>query len=82
MSGLWGVPSNWSTGQIPGNSDDVCITLPGTYTVTLAPWSIGTADPNNNGAGVEAITIGASGGSGTETLDVVGQGSTRTAMSS
>ena len=76
VSGLWGVPANWSTGQIPGNTDDVCITLPGTYTVTLAPWSIGTADPNNNGAGVAAITIGASGGGGIETLDVVGQGST------
>ncbi len=76
VSGLWGVPSNWSTGKIPGNTDDVCITLPGTYTVTLAPWSIGTADPNNNGAGVAAITIGASGGGGIETLDVVGQGST------
>ena len=76
VSGLWGVPSNWSTGQIPGNSDQVCITLPGTYTVTLAPWSIGTADPNNSGAGIDAITIGASGGSGTETLEVAGQGST------
>ncbi len=76
VSGLWGVPANWSTGQIPGNTDDVCITLPGTYTVTLAPWSIGTADPNNNGASVAAITIGTSGGGGIETLDIVGQGST------
>ena len=76
MSGLWGVPGNWSTGQIPGNKDDACITLPGTYTVTLAPWSIGTADPNSNGADVAAVTIGASGGGGIETLDIVGQGST------
>jgi hypothetical protein len=76
VSGLWGVPSNWSTGQIPGGDDSVCITLPGTYTVTLAPWSIGTADPNNSGAGIGALTLGAAGGGGTETLDIVGQGST------
>jgi hypothetical protein len=76
VSGVWGAPGNWSTGKIPGNTDDVCITLAGTYTVTLAPWSIGTADPNSNGDNVAAVTIGASGGSGMETLDIVGQGST------
>jgi hypothetical protein len=76
VSGVWGLGSNWSTGQIPGGNDDACITLPGTYTVTIDPWSLGTADPNNNGGNVHAVTIGAASGTGTETLDIVGQGST------
>ena len=76
VSGVWGLGSNWSTGQIPAGNDDVCITLPGTYTVTLAPWSIGTADPNSNAGNVNSITIGSPSGPGTQSLDVVGQGST------
>jgi hypothetical protein len=76
VSGLWGVPTNWSNGQIPGGKDSVCITLPGTYTVTLAPWSIGTADPNSNGGSVGSLTLGSASGTGTQTLDIVGQGST------
>ena len=72
-SGLWGVPANWSTGSIPGNTDDVCITAPGTYTVTLAPWSLGTADPNNNGANVHSLTLGAT--SGAQTLNIDGEAS-------
>jgi hypothetical protein len=76
VSGLWSVGANWSNGQIPTGTDDVCITMPGTYTVTLAPWSIGTADPNNAGANVHSITIGEASGAGTQTLDIVGQGST------
>ena len=44
--------------------------------MTLAPWSIGTADPNNDGANVASITLGAASGTGTQTIDVVGQGST------
>ena len=76
VSGLWGVGANWSDGQIPTGTDDVCITLPGSYTVTLAPWSFGTADPNNAGANVHSLTIGVTGGTGTQTLDIAGQGST------
>ena len=75
VSGLWGVPGNWSNGQIPASKDNVCITLPGTYTVTIAPWSIGTADANGNGGNVNALTLGAANGTGTQTLDIVGQGS-------
>jgi hypothetical protein len=44
--------------------------------VTLAPWVLGTADPNNNGGNVHAVTLGASGGGGIQSLDIVGQGST------
>jgi hypothetical protein len=72
-SGLWGVSSNWSTGVIPATPDDVCITDPGTYTVTLAPWSLGTADPNNDGSNVNSLTLGAT--SGAQTLDIAGQAS-------
>jgi hypothetical protein len=74
-SGVWGLAANWTNG-IPTNTDSVCITLPGSYTVTLAPWSFGTADPNNDGANIVSLTLGAAGGAGTQTLDIVGQGST------
>jgi hypothetical protein len=72
-SGLWGVSSNWSTGVIPATPDNVCITEPGTYTVTLAPWSLGTADPNSAGSNVNSLTLGAT--SGAQTLDIAGQAS-------
>lgn len=75
MSGVWGLAANWTNG-IPTNTDSVCITLPGSYTVTLAPWSFGTADPNNNGSNIVSLTLGATGGAGTQTLDILGQGST------
>ena len=67
-SGLWGVSSNWSTGVIPATPDNVCITEPGTYTVTL-----GTADPNSAGSNVNSLTLGAT--SGAQTLDIAGQAS-------
>ena len=75
VSGLWGVGANWSTGQIPGGTDNVCISVPGTYTVTLAPWSLGTADPNHAGANVNSLSLGEASGTGTQSLDIVGQGS-------
>ncbi len=74
VSGAWSVPGDWTAG-VPATNSDVCITVPGTYTVTLAPWSIGTADPNHNGAAVNSLTLGVKGGTGTQTLDIVGQGS-------
>jgi hypothetical protein len=57
-SGLWGDASNWSTG-VPGSNTDVCITASGTYTVTVE-------DLQN----ANSVTLG--GGSGTQTLVVVG----------
>ncbi len=74
-SGVWGLAANWTSG-IPTNTDSVCITLPGSYTVTLEPWSFGTADPNNNGSNIVSLTLGAAGGAGTQTLDILGRGST------
>lgn len=69
-SGSWGTASAWSAGRVPTSTDDVCITLPGTYTVTIAP--IGSAA----GQSVESLTLGAT--SGTQTLDVSGQSSIST----
>jgi hypothetical protein len=69
VDGSWATPGNWSTGAVPTTADDVCITLPGTYTVTLAPYS------NAGGDSVASLTVGASGATGTQTLDVLGQAS-------
>ena len=35
-SGAWNTATNWSTGAVPTSTDNVCITVAGTYTVTLA----------------------------------------------
>ncbi|MFZ2058897.1 MAG: hypothetical protein WAV54_15945 [Acidimicrobiales bacterium] len=75
VSGVWGVDANWTNG-IPTSTDNVYITVPGTYTVTVAPWSIGTADPNSNGASMNSLTLGEASGTGTQTLVIAGQGST------
>ena len=74
MSGVWGLAANWTNG-IPTADDNVFITVPGTYTVTLAPWSFGTADPNNSGGYANSLTLGQASGTGTQTLDIAGQGS-------
>ncbi|HYC50739.1 MAG TPA: hypothetical protein VEB19_06510 [Gemmatimonadaceae bacterium] len=52
--GNWSVASNWSTGVVPGATDNVSIDLPGTYTVTL--------DVNPTIAG---LTVGGTGASAT-----------------
>ena len=63
--GSWGVASNWSPAGVPTSSDSVCITNPGTYTVTMAPTDSGA---------VASLTLGApTAGGGTQTLSVVGQ---------
>src|ERR1019366_3215518 len=76
VSGAWSDAGNWTNG-IPGEGGPVaaCITVAGTYTVTLAPWSIGTADPNHQFAGITSLTLGAAGGPGKQTLVVLGQSS-------
>jgi fibronectin-binding autotransporter adhesin len=65
--GSWATASNWSTGAVPSTTDDVCITLPGTYTVVLAPYS------SAGGDSIASLTIG--GGEGTQTLDELGAAS-------
>jgi hypothetical protein len=76
VSGGWSDAADWTNG-IPGEGGPVaaCITVAGTYTVTLAPWSIGTADPNHQFAGITSLTLGAAGGPGKQTLVVLGQSS-------
>jgi hypothetical protein len=71
-SGKWGEASNWSTGKVPGNADEACITLSGTYTVTLEPYT-GELSRPENGDTVKSLTLGAS--SGHQTLDIEGQSS-------
>jgi hypothetical protein len=56
-SGNWSDTSHWSTGQLPSNLDSVCITAPGTYTVT-------------GGGSAATLTVG--GSSGTQTLALDG----------
>jgi hypothetical protein len=53
--GLWNNSDNWSTGAVPRSTDDVFITLTGTYTVALT----GVAN-------VASLTVG--GGTGAQTL--------------
>ncbi len=74
---MWSDAADWTAG-VPGEGAPtaVCITVPGTYTVTLAPWSFGTADPNHQGAAIESLTLGATQGVGTQTLLIDGQSST------
>ena len=76
VSGGWSDAADWTNG-IPGEDGPVaaCITVAGTYTVTLAPWSIGTADPNHQFAAITSLTLGAAGGPGKQTRGVLGQSS-------
>lgn len=67
-SGLWGEASNWSAG-VPGGNTQVCITAPGTYTVSLKPY-FGSNNRVDLGS-AENLTLGA--GSGTQTLRVIGE---------
>ncbi len=75
VSGAWSDAADWTNG-IPGEAGPVaaCITVAGTYTVTLAPWAIG--GDIHNGAGIESLVLGATVGEGKQTLVVDGQSST------
>lgn len=72
--GSWGTAADWSSGEVPGNTEEACITLPGTYTVTLEPYEpVGGEGRTVGGGTVKSLTIGSSSGTGTQTLDLVGQ---------
>ena len=60
--GNWSVAANWRPNQVPTNIDNVLITTPGTYTVTM--------DVVNSGIGTNAnnLTLGAGGGSGVQSF--------------
>ena len=68
-SGSWGTPGNWSAGLVPESTTPVCITAPGTYTVSLKPYFGSNARVDVGSA--ESLTLGA--GSGTQTLRVIGE---------
>jgi hypothetical protein len=64
--GSWNTATDWTPNAVPSSNQSVCITLSGTYTVTLP-----ANGPDPFGANVASLTLGAS--SGTQTLDVLGQ---------
>src|ERR1039458_3802894 len=59
--GAWSTATDWSEGTVPGLADVACITLAGTYTVTMSA-----------SASVGSLTLGAA--SGTQTLEIEGSG--------
>ena len=61
VSGNWNTASAWSTGAVPGGSDEACIIAPGRYTVTM-----------NNNDTVNSLIVG--GATGAQTLDVQAAG--------
>src|SRR5579859_3615532 len=61
--GDWNTPGNWTPSGPPASTDDVCITLNGTYTVTT-PLASGTPIT------IHSLTLG--GTSGTQTLQDLG----------
>ena len=61
--GNWFVASNWSTGAVPTANDAVCITAPGTYTVTVPGGPSGS--PSGQ-AQADTLQLGAT--SGTQKL--------------
>ena len=61
--GNWSATNNWSPNQVPTNTDNVLITTPGTYTVTLDGYG-----------SVANLTLGAGGGAfGVQTFAVISQ---------
>lgn len=71
--GSWSTATNWSTGHLPTNTDAVCITAPGTYTVTVTPYPDPPEPGDAEGPVVSSLTLGGSGGS--QTLEIAGQSS-------
>lgn len=59
-SGSWGEANDWTPHGVPTNTDDVCITASGTYTVTLPA----------EGGQARSLTLG--GSSGAQSIDVTG----------
>jgi hypothetical protein len=64
--GSWNTAANWTPAAVPTAGQAVCITLPGTYTVTLS-----ANGPQVSGANIASLTLGTS--SGAQTLSVQGQ---------
>jgi hypothetical protein len=60
VSGSWFDPARWSTGAVPGQSDDVCVTVDGTYTVAI----------DADSARARSVVLGAAGNSGIQMLAI------------
>ncbi len=58
-SGSWETASDWTPEGAPASTDDVCITAPGTYTVTL-----------NSNTTIASLDLGATASGGTQTLEM------------
>lgn len=62
VSGNWHDPTKWSTNTVPSSSDNVCISVGGTYTVTLTgnrqAQNLSIGKPGNTG--VQTLRIGGS----------------------
>jgi hypothetical protein len=69
-SGEWGEKEDWSGHKVPESTENVCITVPGTYTVKLIPYA-DSHYPWDDGGVAEKLTLGAS--SGSQTLQVLGE---------
>jgi hypothetical protein len=71
-SGSWSDPSMWSPAGVPTASDDVCITLDGTYTVT-GTGSLSAASLTLGGAsGTQTLLLSGTCSPGDATLTVTG----------
>ena len=70
VSGMWNTAADWSTGAVPTQTDEVCITTPGTYTVTLT-----------ENVKVKTLLLGAASGAEKQTLLVGGALAPSTALS-
>lgn len=61
VSGSWTDPTRWTPSGVPGPTDDVQITVDGTYTVTLT-----------GSQSVNSVTVGQAGNTGVQTLWIQG----------
>lgn len=70
VNGLWTEAAKWSAGVVPGVTDDVCITVDGTYKVGVRGAQL-----------ANTVTVGKAGNTGVQTLGIegVGTGSSLTA---
>ena len=64
VNGDWSEAKKWSTGSVPTSSDEVCITVAGTYTVT--------AESSSSSLEVQSLTVGPESGSATLSLRGLG----------
>jgi hypothetical protein len=74
-SGDWSTAANWSTGAVPTSADNACITVSGTYTVTLAGNEPANTLTLGGSSGAQTLTIGGSSDAADNTLTLSSQGS-------